>query len=53
MLDSKTIQIARFDENGTGKVTRSVLIDLTNGTTTEKTDSVYTEVLRIKQKRIL
>ena len=48
MLDSKTIQIARFDENGTGKVTRSVLIDLTNGTTTEKTDSVYTEVLRIK-----
>lgn len=50
MLDSKTLQIARFDENGAGagKVTRSIIIDLLNGTTTENADSVYTDVVRIK-----
>lgn len=50
LLDSTKLQIARYDENGRGggNINRSVVIDLVDGTTTEKPIDVYTDVIRIK-----
>ncbi|MBR2289796.1 MAG: hypothetical protein IJ867_04175 [Clostridia bacterium] len=50
MLDDTRIQLARYDENGKagGNITRSVVINLSDGTTTEKSDTVYLDVIRIK-----
>lgn len=45
MLDSKTVQVARYGQDG--KVSRSIIIDLSNGATTEVSDSAYTDVVRI------
>lgn len=46
MLDSTKLQISRYGENGI--VSRSIVIDLSNGVTTEMPDVVYNEVVRIK-----
>ena len=46
MISSNKFQIARYDENG--KVTRSIVIDLSNGDTTEMNDTVYSDLKIIK-----
>ena len=46
MIDSSKMQIARYDAER--KVTRSIIIDLSNGETTEKPDVVYTDIIKIK-----
>ena len=38
--------VARYDAER--KVTRSIIIDLSNGETTEKPDVVYTDIIKIK-----
>ena len=51
MLDSSRMQVARYDASGaaSGKITRSIIIDLSNGTTTEMKESVYTDVIKLKK----
>ena len=47
MLSSSQLQIARYDANGSKKITRSLVINLSDATMTEL-DSVYTGVIRMK-----
>jgi len=50
MLNSSVLQLERYDEGGrnASNITRSVLINLKDGTTTEVPDTVYFDVVRIK-----
>lgn len=50
MIDKTKLQIARYDVNGasSGNVSRSIIIDLSNGATTEMPDTAYTDLIRIK-----